>query len=605
VRVLRSVAAVGLALGLACASASADDAVHVTARIVPQGRITDTTQVRLVVEVSGTSSPDVSMPDLPPMTNLRVVSGPYTQRQSSMSFVNGAVTSQSSMTLTYMLLPKHAGPAAVPPFTIQVGSASYRTSALNFSVVAGGGPPAASQRPGRAAPGEDEDDDASADIALETHLSSPTVWQGQPVVVETTLYAAARVTGFDWVDDPAISGAWVDTPPVDTQHEAAQVQRGGRTYIAYPIARKVLVPTRAGTIAIPSAAAQIQVERSPRDRFGLFFGLQPAVTVVRRTTPLTLKVRPLPEAGQPNGFAGAVGSYHLAVTEDRRQAQVGDAIAVRATVEGMGSLQAVPPPALVAPPDVKIYDPKVLTNEPTGATHLSSRKTWEWVVVPLKPGTLALPAVSFSYFDTDSGGYKTLRTELPEIAVVRGAATPDTGLARGEVQPSLRDIAFIKTLRGPLREPADPLGRRPWFIALLALPALLSPFGIWAGRRRARLATDHGFRRGRRAARAAVRRLEKARTRTTDAIAFHEEVARALVEYVADRTNRPAAGMTYDELEAILVEKGVSPELRRRYRTCLETCDFARFTPDAGRGTAREDLTREAREIVQALEEAW
>ncbi len=600
-RRLRALALVVAAV--AAGAARGADAPRVKAEILPQGRITDTTQVRLVVTVDGESSVDISTPSLPAMKNLRVVSGPFTQRQSSMSIVNGVFTNESSVSLTYILLPQGAGPAEIPPFDIQVAKTSYRTQALTFKVEAGGGgprPPAAGSS-GRRIP-QGEGDDASVDVFLESRLSATSAWVGQPVLFETTLYAAARVTEFGWIEEPTIRGAWVDSPQIDPAHEGARVERGGRIYLAIPVARKVVVPTASGSIAIPPSVANIQVERPARDRFGSFFGLDPVINLVRRSASLTLQVRPLPEAGKTPDFQGAVGSFRITTSCDRRNAQVGDAIAVRATIEGQGSLQAVPPPSLTAPPEVKVFDPKVVINEATGANHLSSRKTWEWVIVPLTPGSVSLPPVSFSYFDAESGTYRNAQGELPAITVVRGTGAVDTGIARGEVQPNVRDIAFIKIRRGPLRESAAPLTRRPWFLALFALPLVATPIGIWAGRRRLRLRTDHGFARGRRAARVAGKRLAHAAARSADPVAFHEAIARALVEYVADRANRPAAGLTYDELDAILEAKGVAPELRRRYRVCLENCDFARFVPDSHRAGGRGEAASEARGIVAALE---
>jgi len=102
-----------------------------------------------------------------------------------------------------------------------------------------------------------------------------------------------------------------------------------------------------------------------------------------------------------------------------------------------------------------------------------------------------------------------------------------------------------------------------------------------------------------------MKRLERAERRAADAAVFHEEIAGSLVDYVADRANRSAAGLKYDELDAILAGGGVPQALRSRYHRCLETCDFARFTPDAGRDGARADVLREARGILKALEESW
>lgn len=603
-RSARAAALLAAALAAACGGARAADEVRVRASVLPQGRIDDTTQVRLVITVEGGSIPDVSSPRLPEMKNLKVVNGPSSARSQSYVLDNGRMRSAASLTLTYALAPNGPGPAEIPPFDVSVGGTTFRTQALRFQVQAGRSGPAPPSS-SRGAPDREADDesDASVDVFLQARLSETSLWAGQAAVLEITLYAAAPVGSFAWTDIPSIPGVWAEDLSIDPDRERSVVQLNGREYVAYAMARKLVVPTAAGSLTVPSFSAQLQVRRPTRDPFGAFFSLGRVVTLIRKTAPLKLEVRALPEAGRPVSFGGAVGSYRMKVTADRPAVDVGDAVAVRATVEGTGSLQSAGAPTLSAPPDVKIYEPKIVDESAGGATPLSARRTWEWVVVPLAPGTVRLPSPEFAYFDTASGTYKELRGELPEIAVRRGTGARDAGLARGEVQPNTKDIAFLKQRRDALREEAPPLHRRGWFRALLILPAILVPGGILWGRRRERFLTDHGFARARRAARAAQRRLDRAAARAGESSAFHEEVAGALVDYVADRANRPAAGLTYDQLQEILAGKGVAPELQRRYRACLEACDFARFVPDSGRPQARIDLAAEARAIVKALEE--
>lgn len=581
--------------------------VHVSASVFPQGRIVETTQIRLVIRVDGSSIPEVVSPRLPAMKNLQVTGGPSSARNSSYTFDNGRIVSSSSLTLTYMLSPTSKGPAEIPPFDVTVGGTAYRTQALRFAVEAGRtGPAPPSSSPGGAIDeGEDEDTgDPTVDVFLQAKLGATSVYSGQPVRLDVTLFAAAPVNGFSWTDVPSLPGLWVEDLPVDPSRDRSIVTMNGRQYNAYPVARKLVVPTGSGALTIQPFSAQVQVRRANRDPFGAFFSLGGFATIVRRTAALKLDVKPLPEAGRPTDFSGAVGSFRMKVVADRTAVDLGEAVAVKVTIEGNGSLQSAAAPKLAAPPDVKVYEPKTLEDAMTGADHLGARKTWEWVVVPLAPGAVKIPAPSFAYFDPTSGSYKELRGEIPEIAVQRGNGVVDAVLSRGEVQANTRDIAFLKMRRGPLAEARPPLHRRAWFVVLVLLPFILTPAGIAYGRRRERFLTDHGFARARRAARTAAKRLDRAALRAGDKpAAFYEEVAGALVDYVADRANRPASGLTYDQLDEILAVKGVPPDPRRRYRTCLETCDFARFVPDSGRPQAVADLVAEARAILRALED--
>lgn len=605
-RARATVAALALASGLSIAQ-GADD-VRVTASVLPRGAISETTQVRLVITIEGNSIPEVSSPRLPAMTNLTIAGGPQTSRSSSYAFENGRVSASSSLILTYFLTPKAPGTAEIPPFDVTVGGTTYRTQALHFQIAAGRSGPAPPGGRAPAVPGADEDEGAEgadlADVFLQSRLSATSVWSGQALMLEVTLYAATPVSAFAWTDVPSLPGLWAEEIPVDLERERQIVTMNGRQYAAYPVARKTLVPTGAGALSIEPYSAQIQVRRATRDPFGAFFSLGRFATLTRKTNRLKLDVKPLPEVGRPPEFSGAVGSYKMNVTADRASVNAGDAVAVRATVEGTGSLQAVGPPKLAVPPDVKIYEPKLVEESSGGPQRLGSRKTWEWVVVPLAPGTLRLASPAFAYFDPAAGSYRELRDDLAEIAVLRGAATPDLGIARGEIQTTAKDIAFLKALRGSLRTSTPPIQRTGWFVTLAVLPLVLMPAGILLGRRRERYLSDHGFARARRAARKAARRLDRAAAMAgQSSTAFHEEVAGALVDYVADRANRSAAGLTYDQLDEVLATKGVAPDLRRRYRACLESCDFARYVPDAGRPAARTDLVTEARAIVRALED--
>ncbi len=597
----------GLAFALFAVAPGVAADVQVSASILPQGRISETTEVRLTIRIDGTAIPDVSSPKLPAMKNLKVTLGPQTARNSSYSFENGRILSSSSLSLTYVLAPLGKGPAEVPPFDVVVGGTAYRTQAMRFNVEAGrSGPAPPAPRPGtgRDDGSDDETGDASADVFLQAKLGATSAYSGQPVRLDVTLYSAAPVNNFTWTDVPSLPGLWTEDLPVDPNQDRRIVTMNGRQYNAYPVARKLVVPTGAGALTIEPFSAQVQVRRASRDPFGSFFSLGGYVAIVRRTAAMKLDVKPLPEVGRPEHFSGAVGSFRMKATADRTAVELGEAVAVKVTINGDGSLQSTEAPRFSAPPDVKIYEPKILDDAMTGADHLGARKTWEWVVVPLAPGAVKIPALTFDYFDPASSSYRQLRSDLPELSVRRGSGVVDTVASRGEVQANTRDIAFLKMRRGALQEARPPLHKRGWFVALVVLPFLLTPAGIALGRRRERFLTDHGFARARRAARTAAKRLERAAKRAgASPVAFHVEVAGALVDYVADRANRSASGLTYDQLDDILAAKGVPAEPRRRYRACLEACDFARFVPDSGRPQAVAELVVEARAILRALEE--
>jgi len=593
----RAVGAWWLALlaGVAALPATGQAPPQVRAYVEPAEGISETTSIRLVLEVEGSGNVTLSPPRLAGLVNLRVVGGPSTSHNSVWS--NGRFSSMSR--LVYALQAEGPGPAEIPAIELAVGGGSRRTQPIRFEVAAARGVPPPTRPPGVRAPGAGE-----PDVFARVELGEDEAWVGQSVPLAVSLYAAEQVLGFEFARVPSLASFWVEELEVDPGDESYRTAVEGRRYLVYPLKRQVLVPQTAGEFEIEPHALRIQVRQRSSDPFDLFsFGR--GTTVLRTTQPVKLRVRDLPAAGRPAGFGGAVGRYTLAATLDRREAGVNDAVALKATVEGEGFLGAARPPELSVPPGLKLFEPKVGSDTRAVRGRIASRRTWEWILVPLAPGELQLPELRFDYFDPSRGEYRSAQAALPPL-VVRRDGSPDASLAAsgGEVQLQRRELAFIKPLRGPLRFASERVHRSSGFLVLLVLPAAWVPLGVALGRWRARLAGNRGLARARRARAVASKRLRAARRllHEDDSATFQEEVARALVEYVADVFDRSAAGLSYEAADELLASRGLDAEIRRSFRATLESCDFARFVPQAAKGERRAELLREATELVERLE---
>ncbi len=603
-------AGLGLLLALAPSRALAADDFTLRAFVQPSGRVSDTTQIQLVIQVQGTSMPEVSVGRLPALKNLRVVSGPMTSSGSSFELNNFQMQRSAYVNLLYTLMPVEAGPAEIPPIEIRIHDSVRMTQPIRLEVIAGPSGPSrrSTGRRGEETPGDrEEEGEEEADLFLKAELSAREVWEGQPVTLALTFYAGLSFIDLSLVDRPSLSSFWSEELPVQPQAERYRATVEGRSYVAYPLARLVLVPTSAGEFKLEPFAVEVTVPRQgPRDLFSQFFGSRHATRILRKSAPLGLRVRPLAAAGRPADFTGAVGAFRLRASLDRSETQVNDAVALRATVEGEGSLQAVEPPRLPPSPDLKVFEPRVVeskTSYPEG--RMVSRKTWEWVIVPLAPGDAKLPPVRFIFFDPATGGYGEAAADPLVLLVRHGPAPQDETAAQGEVRVERRDIAFIMARRGKLREGRRPFHEHPSFVAFLVLPILLSPAVVLLVRRRARLEQDRGFARRRHARRRALARLRAAKRHAGGAArATCGETVEALVEYVADRFDRPAAGLTYEEMDGLLAARGVPEAPRRRLKECLDRCDFGRFAPEGARENDPAGLVAEAAAVVAALERA-
>jgi hypothetical protein len=588
-RCAAAAAAVGV---VAVAVLGAEPEPRVEAFIQPQTAITDAEPIRLVIAVTGSDQPPEFR--LPPLTNLQVIGGPSTSTRLRSDFR----TTTREASVSYTLLAEEPGPAEIPAIEVRVGSTVHTTQPIRFEVSRA---PAGTAARRGAGPGRRD----QADVFVRARLGSEEVWAGQPVSLDVELCTATRLgSRLDWRQTPSFSKFWVEDEAVDPEGESYRATIGGRTYVVYPLLRKLLVPSSPGEYDLEPFVLELEVRGAAADDFFGLLSFAQTRTVIRKTEPLRLGVRRLPQSGVPAGFDGAVGAFELGAELDRAQPAVDEAVALKVTVSGSGFLKSARPPDLGAPPGLKVFPPKTTESQSSRRGKMVSRKTWEWVLVPLMPGEVSLPQLRFPYFDPAEGRYRVAETG-PLVLAVTPADTP-TRVGRGDVRLERRDIAFIKARRGPLREGRPRIHHRPLFTALLVLPIALVPPVVFVGRRQARLRQDRARLRARRARRRARGRLRAAwrRLEQLDTGRFHEEVARALVEYAADRFDRPAAGLTYDTLDELLASRHVEPELRRRFRACLEGCDFARFVPAAARVERRRETLDEAQALIDRVESA-
>jgi len=567
---------------------------RVRAYILPDRDITDTQSVRLVIQVEGRVRPNVQPFELARLKNLAVVSGPSTQTK----FVATPGRTTSTLELSYTLLPNRAGPAQIPGFDVLVDGQVYQTEPIRFEVKPTPKGPSPSDPRGSAS--------GQPELFLRAELGRNEVWVGEAVPLTVTLYTALRVLDYGFFQTPDLERFWVERREVDPQGESYRTRIAGRVYTAVPLEGWVLIPPGPGEFELAPFVAQVRVRTGRGDPFDLC-SMGRGQAVVRRSEPLTLKVKPLPGGGRPADFNGAVGNFTMKASMDRAETFVNDAVAIQVTVRGDGSLRSVGPPQLVAPGDLTVFEPQVKSSSLSiDGTRLVSSKTWEWIVIPLVAGDVELPALRFDYFDPKSGRYDSSAGEPLLLTVQRGEGPSGQAIATRKITGQ-RELAFIKPLSGALKIEHARAHESGLFRLLFLLPFGLAPVLVLVGRKRLRLQRDQGLARGRRARSRARKRLHAIgkRSERGETTSFHEELARTLIAYVADRCNRSAAGLTYDLVDELLSAQGIAAPLRARLRACVETCDYARFVPSASDTARRDELLAEAGQVIEELERAW
>ena len=248
--------------------------------------------------------------------------------------------------------------------------------------------------------------------------------------------------------------------------------RGGVRIFPH-VLQRALFPLTNGPITIPASQLSYSLPRSSS-----YFSREEAATV--RAGEATLQVKPLPAAGQPADFSGAVGVLTLRSQLDVARARVGDPVVLTLRVGGRGNVKLWPRPLLRAPNASLVPTGERVRVDTTGQ-YVRGTKEFDWLVTPEREGRLVIPVVDYPYFDPYAEQYLVATSDSLSLQVGAGEFTPtDLDAAAPAV------LAIRRDDRGPL---PVPLVERPvaWALAgALPIPAL------WWRRRRVRRARSGG-----------------------------------------------------------------------------------------------------------------
>ncbi len=543
--------------------------------------------INLTVEVTGATN--VSQPKLGPLDGLRLVG---TGRGTAFSFGTGG--SSASATFTYYLKPTRSGKVKVPAATLSYGGKVLKTKPIEVTVLATTARPAPRPRSGFAppwpsspAPPLPETSEAEeAHLTLKASVDRTTAYVNQQVTYTLTLARSSELWQAQF-DLPEFTGFRTEELP-DVPVEVRE-QEGRR--VAVQRERVALFPSTPGQKEIPAAKLVYMLS-----------AFSPGVEQVKSEA-IKLNVLPLPEANRPAGFSGAVGQWRAEAMLDRSEVGVGDAATLKVVVTGEGNVETVTPPEVRLPADIEQYKPQEERRSEAQGVKIKGRATFEYVLVPKRPGSHTVGPAELAYFDPVGQVYRLARTKPLQLTVTgTGVASgPIAGASRAAVQAGAEDIHHIKSSPGKSVLRLQSAG---WMLSLLQIvPAAMALWVALSFRHQQRLREDGAYARRYGAARQARRRLAEARRQARDEAAdgFYGAVSRAVQGYIADLLDLTKADLSGAEAATILTERGADPELAGAVRTLLEQCEQARFAPLGNSTAGREQVLDQARRLLDRL----
>ncbi len=552
---------------------------------------------------------------------LDLLYGPTSSSSISTNYIQGKVTTKYTTTFSYMMMGQKEGTFTLPAATVKVDGKTYTSNTVTVKVL-----PADKEEPAQKASSGSGNNSQGAssrvakdDVLLRLDLSKTTAYEGEAIVATLKLYfknhnirslSDAKIADFEGFTKQDIE--------LSDKRQAQLEHLNDANYQMYPIAQWLLFPTRSGDIEIPAqtvkAVAEVVTRRSSGGFFDWPMDYTQAVEVPATAPARTVHVKPLP-SGRPATYMGGVGSYSIESEVSSTQLREGDAFTYRIVISGTGNFKQVKDPEPQFPADFEVYDPKVDFSTRTVSSGMTGKKTIEYTVIPRFSGEFDIPAVDFSYFDTQSGTYKTVSSKPFHLEVAKGNNSNSTG-GGGVADFSGTNQERIRMLGNDIRylHSVDEDSLRPegetffgtlsfWLWILLPLVAFIVVAVIY--RRQLRLNADVVGVRTRKASKVATRRLKEAASalKARDEATFYEAVHKAVLGYVSDKLNLPLSEFTTDSLREELARHGVNEELIAQAADVISTCEFARYAP-SGDNAAMDTLYDRAVDTIDKLDNA-
>ena len=541
--------------------------------------------VQYIVEITETSNS--SRPELQSISSLPIndtgglrLQNGRSSSNSSTQIMNGRVVHQVTRSAIMDVVAPGIGAYTIPAFQMVIDGTSYTAPAAQLQVV---------------------ENTQGELVFIRTNIPE-TLYLGQTTAIELELFIAngvrsARIRDYDFTAD----GFEIPTQLPENERESRETFKN-RSYqvISWPIE---ITPLSTGpqdvafqfllSAQMPNASSQGSSQRSPfgGSLFDDFFARTENFPVYSSQT---VNVLPVPAAGKPESYTGAIGSFIMNVTTDVQESEVGEPIMLSVKLSGKGNFSRIQAPKLAPDSNWKVYEPEGQIEQPDQPNGVVSKR-YDYVMVPRKAGELETPEVHFAYFDPSSKTYTELEGPSIPINVAPSSnrtlantaltETQDKNFAVEELEPdlsrALTRAEALLTLDYQAREPNSVDSAKPftsaWFIGINALLAIGTVACGMALKKRARLSSDPKY-----ASLVAMRRdLKAAKTEAQgakDADDFFRHANEALRLALGCKVTKDLRSAELPELEAQLEALSIAEDYRSEFRRFFEAGHKRRFS---------------------------
>ena len=565
-------------------------------------------QFRLSYTVNTQNVSDFRAGNIP--AELEVLIGPNRSMQSSYQMINGHTSQSSSITYTYIVAATKGGTFTIPAAHVVVDGKKIASNSLTIKVSGTANSSSRSNGGGEAEEMREVGSRISgSDLFIKVSANKKRVYEQEPILLTYKVYTLVQLSQLRG-DMPDLKSFYTQEVDLPQQKSFSIETVNGRPYRTCTWSQYVMFPQTTGKLHIPAITFEgivIQQNRNV-DPFEAFFNGGSGYVEVKKKIEapgIEIQVDPLPQ--RPASFSGGVGKFNISGQIDKTETKANDPITLRVIVSGTGNLKLIKQPVITLPKDFDKYEPKVTEQTKLTTAGIEGSKIYDILIVPRHQGQYDIPPVEFTYFDTTTKRYETVKTETFHLDVAKGSGATSVSDFSGQedLEELNKDIRYIKTGDADQHLTGDFFfASSAYWITIAALVLVfITLFVIF--RQRAIDNANVTAMRGKKANKVATKRLKKAARLMTDNKPgeFYDEVLRALWGYVGDKLNIPVAQLSHDNISSKLAERGVQQAIIDEFIGALDECEFERYAPGDPKGNMNKVYDK-AMQAIEKIEEA-
>jgi hypothetical protein len=446
-------------------------------------------------------------------------------------------------------------------------------------------------------PGESISEKIEKNLFLRVETSKNTCYVGEPLMVVYKVYS--RLNAYMQVARrPSLTGFSV-MEMVDAYNAKPEIERlNGRLYYTNLVRKVQLFPLQEGTYTLDPAEIETAVKFIKTDQRAGKKGLLPGQSTtpmfptainhrtLLRSQPMTITVKSLPSANQPDDFSGAVGQFNVIVKTPTTPIHKGDLVKIQVTILGSGNLSLITPPPVKWPKGVDTAEPSVKENINKYVFPLAGSKTFEYSFAAPDTGDYKIPAIHLSYYDPADKKYKKASNDSIILHVLPGVTKNDAEA------DAMRDQQTV--------------GIKPhyyWFagIVLVIIGSIVYQVNsLKKGKKKEveKVKTTAPVQVKPTPQKLATELLAKAKMAILfqQAPVFYHEIEQALWKVVADNWKVLPSKLNRQHITQLLNEQQVPAETIQSFTAILNECEWALYTP--GHSVSNMETTIEKAEGV-------